>query len=243
MKKITRIFLFILSAHGMCAQNLVLNPGFEINRSSAWVTPLEYNRTDSWHQPSNGTSDIFSVGDLEQGPQADYIKDFDVYGGEAHPHSGTNFGGEIIYSQLEDQTEYREYMTGQLSQPLTIGTTYTVSFWMQLGKGSKYSISSIQIYLSAEDPGEWSTMHHLNFPPQLDLDLAEVNEQKGEWVKVSATFRSRANEKYFVIGNFRGDLLTKGTKTKDKIKHGHNYTYCYFDDFYVGIGDETNSSA
>ena len=55
-------------------------------------------------------------------------------------HDGNAIMG--LYSRHSSQSNSRDYVSTQLSSPLVIGTTYTISFWLSSGSGNYYYGSS-----------------------------------------------------------------------------------------------------
>jgi outer membrane protein OmpA-like peptidoglycan-associated protein len=213
-------FSLLFSLNFLSAQNLVLDPGFEIKDS------LRSFSSSHWTTPTAGTTDYYLL------PEN---RDLNFFGGSTKAHSGKGFAGLITYqvSVHNKPMNYREYTTGQLSQPLEAGVTYLVTFFIELGKKSNICSDALQISFTNALPASSNKQEPLKLSAQLSFDLHSANLSQGKWVRLTANYAAHGGELYFTVGNFLDDAQTVVTKTKVPSHTSHPWAYYYIDDFYV----------
>ena len=133
MKRLSLYLLFLFSSHIGWGQNLILNPGLELNSGY----PSEYGQVsliNDWINPS--TDSATSPDYFHTLGQNNYTNPTTLYGGST-AHSGDAFFaiGSMFYMNMPpttfDSLCYREYMTATLSSPLTIGAQYKLSYFIK----------------------------------------------------------------------------------------------------------------
>ena len=111
----------------LSAQNLVPNPGFEVQDTCPAVSQIEL--AVPWNSATLGTPDLFNSTCGIQNPLA---------------HTGIGSAGVYCYSTFADN---REYPQVALNQSLVAGQMYHVSFWV-IRTNFKYAVSNIGAYFS-----------------------------------------------------------------------------------------------
>ncbi|MFN0254974.1 hypothetical protein [Pedobacter ureilyticus] len=240
-------YFFLLIGLGLSAnaQNLISNAGFEtytqlptlngqLPRATGWLNSLgpTAGSPDYWN--TLGTVNISS---------------------KIGPYSGTGYAGtflEAFDSATTNLTDYKEYMTVQLSSPLQAGKTYRISFYTAHMYGTAPSNitfssmtfddlpSSEQGYLgvvfSAAAPVAANTVGNTNprwTSLRNDFGVGRVlipstntnvygAASRNAWVKVDLLYTATGTEQYMTVGQLRPGA----TSLPDKV--GAYYTYDEF---------------
>ena len=237
MKKITlKIYLLaVLLSLGTIAtkgQNLVLNPGFESYTGNCNLAG--YGSLTNWYNPSPPPIDSCSSPDwyatcgglpFNQAPNA--------YFGYQAPHGGNAYAAFILKDA--STANYREYVEGKLSTPLTAGQTYCISFYVSLGNKAYLYCSNFGAYLSNTlTTFPWnncSATAPLPFTPQINYTCTITDT--ANWVRVQGNYTAVGGEQYITIGNFFNDgATTSGTNNAGGFLTGP-FAYYYVDDVSV----------
>jgi hypothetical protein len=206
MKKLLlfSIFLFPIS---IFSQSLVLNSDFEDSLQCPSGSGAFVNYVANWTKPSYGSADYFYTGCTMNTT-------------DEQPHSGNAYGGIIVY----DPANYREYMTGHLSSPLTAGTMYTVAFYVSLNNSCMKAINEIGAYVTS------TNIYNTNTLPILVTPQVEGNTPYTDtsgWQLVQGSFTASGGEQYIIIGCFRADSAMTMTNVSNV---GWGDIYYYVDD-------------
>lgn len=182
-------------------QNLLVNGGFE---------------PDDCELPAWRLSEICAPWDTlgDAGDWQDLIVQY--YGecssrgnaGSRDPRSGRGCIGIPTHgwpASAAEPHQSRGYPIGELTQTLTQGQTYQLSFWVQ----TLYS-SNAMIY-ATQGPGALftSTRENLNFNNEFVLESdnaiygTEIVSEVGEWTQICMTFTATGYERFMILGNFR----------------------------------------
>lgn len=194
MRHIYVIMLFNFLVTAANAQNLVPNPGFEINtgcpdqinqvdKADGWntwaVTP------DYYHSCANLTDPAFGTPSNNRGFQV--------------PHSGVAYIG--LFTHSSSIPNMREFVGRELSQPLVAGQTYYVSLWVNHADLDLGSHSSNGIGV------RFSTVGYSLFDQDTALNNAHVFTTSvitdtAIWVQVQGTFIADSAYTHIGIGNY-----------------------------------------
>lgn len=215
MKKqsvIGMICTVLLTCTNGFAQNLVVNPSYEQTTSNCGSPFGEgYAELIDWDDTNSGndtctTPDLFSACNILIGGQGPTHMPYSQLGYQ-YSRTGTRHAGFIAH---EIGSEYREYVQGRISTPLTAGQTYCVSFYVSLANMSLFATNNIGIRFSNTNyqhnacPG--STNSLINLPPQLNSTC--VISDTSDWVRLQWDYTATGGEQYFVIGNFFNNAAT-----------------------------------
>ena len=203
------------------SQNLVLNPGLENyvtcpgfgQFGPAWVT--------DWYKPSVGSSDYYHFNCPTNPPPTG-----------ANPRTGNGEGGIILYNY---GTEYREYVTATLSQPLIAGKAYYVEFYLALNPGYIQAVEEAGAYLSDSVHGPFPNALTINVVPQVKNVTGFLSYG---WNKISGYMTAAGGETYITIGNFMND---SNTTTSNVGTVGSYGAYYFIDDVLVSGTDSTST--
>lgn len=190
------------------AQNLVQNPSLETFTQCPFG-PGELFQAPPWRQPTDsGTSDYFNVCNVPFIPGFPAIVGVPQNTlGNQNARTGNAYGGFFAYDGFANiDNGYREYLRGELSQPLTVGKTYCVKFFVSLADQALEASNGIAAYFSptiVTGPDAFP----LPFTPQ--IQVGQIINDKTNWVEVSGNFTATAAHEYIVIGNFFGQGQTQ----------------------------------
>jgi len=195
------------------AQNLVPNPGFEVQDTCPAVSQIEL--AQPWNSPTLGTPDLFNNTCGSQ---------------QGSPHTGHGSAGLYTYSTFADN---REYLQVQLTSPLVAGQTYEVSFYVKRLTFYSYAVNRIGAYFTSSEVDLTSTSALTSLTPQVE-HTTMLNGTA--YTLISGTFTATGGEQYMLIGNFRNDA---GTTFQDVESNGNNKSYYYIDDLSVTLSAST----
>ena len=231
--KLTLFFPFFFTL--INAQNLVLNPSFEIyERCPEFISQFDRNIKD-WSVPNYGTTDYFNT----------CSKAFGVinYNGKQYPKSGSGFAGFYAYSP----ENYREYIQGRLHTRLKKGEKYHVSFYVSLAENSTYSIKNLDLlFTSKEQNIRMDFQENIKIKrlkKEKDFSFFKIEnsnyyDNKDKWIKVSFVYEALGFEAFFIIGNFNTNMKTEKRKESSLINIKDKFSYYYIDS--VSVTSESN---
>ena len=215
-------FVLLALSNTINSQNLVQNPSFEDFNNC----PEELGNIESdvpyWSKSSKGTTDYFNVCSLRLGVPKNF-------NGSQVAEFGVGYAG--FY--LSAPNDYREYLQGELSEPLVKGKRYEVSFHISLAEKSRNAIRDIGVLFSKkkikQDTRKALTAHQ-DKNKNNEYNFAEVRNwayfaDKKEWMLVQTDFIANGTEKYLSIGNFRDNDRSK----LKKVKGDKSAAYYYLD--------------
>jgi len=235
------VLFLLIAGRNTFAQNLVVNPSFELIDSCPWNQGQIYLAI-GWNTtfPSSlqATSDLYTPCNISMGTPFNFA-------GFQYPKSGNNYAGEICYTSAA--VNRREYIEGSLMQQLISGIDYYVEYWVCQSESLKLSISNMGAYLS-DSLIVTQNGDNIAISPQIENPDSIILSDTMNWMKISGRFTANGGEQYIVIGNFRPDSLTN-IDTTYNIPGYYNYSYYYIDmvsvipvDSLVGMGNIENFS-
>ncbi|MCA6365059.1 MAG: gliding motility-associated C-terminal domain-containing protein [Bacteroidetes bacterium] len=226
MKKACTLLL-ILFTQIAYSQNLVVNPGFE-DYNQCPFTYGELYQCVGWFQTTSGSSDYLNTCMVTLAPANLW--------GYRWPRTGNGYAGFYTYANYN--LNYREYISGQLSQPLAAGQLYCFGFYLSLADSSNVSTSHIGIYFSNTSPllltDSLGNLMESNLPhiPQYE-ELQAVTNRPG-WFFVTGAFIASGGEAYLTIGNFRDSVNSVLDTSGSPLSWPSQYiSYYYIDDVFV----------
>jgi hypothetical protein len=224
MKKFLLFYSLVLSANAF-AQNLVPNYSFE-DTVACPVAQNEVNRAIGWSS-YRASPDYFNMCNiLSVGIPANFA-------GYQTPRDGSAYAGLIsFYSPLPN---LREYIGIQLTQPLTIGVKYFLSFYTTRA----YNTSLIGIAINKIGARLTTTSYSSSNPLPIDnyanISSNNIITDTSLWTRVSGSFIADSGYQYLSIGNFFDDTSTSILQPdSNKI-----YAYYYIDDVCVSTDSLT----
>lgn len=224
-----------LLSFNLWSQNLVPNPGFEEFTRCPWgfSTNRKDFRIHGWESPTSGTPDHFhscNAGDSDVPVN---------WAGNSNAHSGKGYAGVYVWSTNHN---YREYLQGELAEPLKPGEKYIVEFYFKLANYSMYAINRMGLALSNE---QVDVTHDriIDILPVLSIERdTSMTELTGSWEHARMEYVAKGGERYVVIGNFFTNQQTKATRLP--FRHGLSQmlstaSYYYIDDVLVMNADSS----
>lgn len=236
--------IFLFSDSNASAQtNLVFNPSFE-DTVSCPTNSSQINYANGWGSYSL-TPDYFNSCSA-------YTSTVSVptnFAGYQQPFQGEAYSGFIAYgSQLPD---LREFIGGNLSGPLSIGTKYYISLKVSLALNPPLfncSCNNIGVLLSTNAYGSCNGC--LPIPKNPHLNMTSKITDSLNWTLIMGSFVADSNYTHVIIGNFFKNNNTDTLIMDTSVKCG--YAYYYLDELcistdsltcYDQIGIETFYSA
>jgi gliding motility-associated-like protein len=233
MKRRSRYMVLLLVCMGckpLLAQNLVRNNGFEeytLNPSAIYLEDVVHH----WYAYFS-TPDYFSLDIMD-------TQQLTAYCGTI-PHGGRGMAGSYQLGYFPDMPGYnREYIQGELTEPLKPNTLYYAEMYV------KPMMKSPAISWAIGNLGMAFTHKHYNRIDSTDTFLIkEIPEveytgtaitDRSSWTKVSGCFKAEGGETKIIIGNFRNDAATDTALLPGAVHHPGDYTMSYylFDDLLV----------
>ena len=247
MKKILLSLPILFSAFLVNAQNLVVNPSFELTSSNCSNLGGEGFGTDllDWDNAnSNAPGDSCSSPDLFApcntlpfiGGPAPTNMPFSVLGYQ-YSRTGNHHAGIITYAPglatgctAVGNDDYREYIQGHTSTSLTAGQTYCVSMYVSLGNSVIWATNNIGIrfFNNAYYRDACVAGSALNFTPHLNYDCEPITDT-ASWVRLQWNYTATGGERYFIIGNFFSNGNTQ-VGCNNSSATTNPYAYYYIDD-------------
>ena len=207
IRTVILIFFICAFAKANAQINLVRNPSFEqYSHCPDNIDEAKYaigwqSLDSSWSPPDwihdpNGVPEYCNV--CATYDEVSVPLNFRFY---HYPRTGNGMMQVQTFWSTCDTGPARDYLQGHLSQTLTIGHSYAVSFYTVL-EDPVFGINHIGAYL---DDGTIDTTHQFGIPqsqymPQI-LDTAIITDTFN-WTKVQGTFIANGTEKLITIGNF-----------------------------------------
>jgi OmpA-OmpF porin, OOP family len=227
MLKKSLVLAFAVLCYALQAQNLVVNPGFELRDEidSANVRQTDYfstNHVTGWCTPLSNflTTDFFAPG-VSRGAQIE--KRFPA---KNKAHSGNSFAG--LYIDLK----WKEYMRGTLTEPLQAGKNYRITFWILLSEQSDIALYNLNILFFKKYECAEELLGFTNMVSECSIYGTEKAKNDGTWTQIALDFQAVGGEKYFVLGYRGKEWRTKSVKAH-KAGSDLPFAYYYFDDFSI----------
>lgn len=241
MKKEKNIILILLVlVTSLQSQiNLITNPSFETFTScptfgAQWQVCSNWNNVNM--NPNVGpwgTPDYFTAcGTGGTMPP-------NTFAGTCTPHTGGSMMALVLYNT--PYPLFREYIAQQLSCPMTVGNTYTVSFWITNGTGviSPWTIKNIGINFSS-GPLTQTGWNVILLTPQFETP---TNVATNTWQQFTFTVTPTSTWNYITIGNFRNNSANNPIQAFPNLGGApSNYANYFFDDISI-LAPNTSSSA
>jgi len=219
----TIFITFCLLCQLMVSQNLVLNPSFEENKLCPSVIGSFNSLVTDWSTPNLGSTDYFNTCSITVG--------VDNFFGNQRAKNGQAYAGMYVMTP----ENYREYIQGKLTQTLTIGEKYTITFYISLSDNTSHAIRDLGI-LFLKEPLNNNSDKLINLNEVLNevknsyfvlINSPEFYSEKENWEKVTFDYVAKGFEQFFIIGNF--DTKNRIVSIKIQESKTPNTSYYYID--------------
>ncbi len=223
MKNLFTLCLFLLLAYsgGFTQVNYVPNGGFE----SYLIPPQgegDIYEAVGWSNLNGGTAYPNATPDFFHTVGTNGVQIPNTYAGDITALEGNGAAGFITYNFFVPN--FREYIGIPLNNTLTVGNTYSISFWLSNSQGNSYGsqgTNSIGAAFTVGAPSQ-SVNQPINVLPQ--VEMPNITYHNG-WIRYSFTFIATGQFDYLTIGNFRNDANTQ----RSTFSTGFNLAYYFID--------------
>jgi len=222
MKKIWKYFFLLLSTSAG-AQNLVSNPDFE-TYSSCPSGPDELYKAVGWNSFRNTPDYFHTCATVVQ-----FSVPYNNFGYQ-QPYSGNAYGG---FWAFDYSSSYREIIGRQLSDVLTIGQKYYVSFEVALIVYGQCGCDKIGAKFSTV-PFSFTSPAPINNFAHVYSSVAIIDTIN--WTRVSGSFIADSAYNYIMLGNFFDNANTDTTQI---IGNPNCTAYYYLDNVCVSTDSLT----
>jgi hypothetical protein len=234
--------VIILIAPG-AAQNLIVNPDFEVPRK-------ENVHSDYWNSVSQTVPDSWF-----SHRTVDYYRDLRSNNCDSfQSYSGASCVG-LGYDTIRYATRAHagsEYVQGTLTEKLIPGKLYYLSFHVRISPHSLQSTESISAYFSTERvilkpeelelnnkgqiTGNRKINHVLDVEPQVTFRIDELKPGAEGWSLVRGAFVATGGEQFLTVGFYANDTALSSVENPIPCDIGVDFRgfYCYLDAFYLG---------
>ncbi len=147
--------------------------------------------------------------------------------GTLSPHDGNAIMGLITY--YPTTADYREYLSVPFTEPMIIGNSYNISFWISNGESGWYCNGGCDRVGIRFSTGELTQVDHepIGGTPHFEIPGIFWTD---EWQQISFTFVADAAYDRLTLGNFYSDALTA---FNDFAPSGTNGAYYFIDEMVV----------
>lgn len=231
------ILIVILSIVQIEAQNLVINPGFELSKKGGPVVAgysFESYQVTGWYTPTSESPDFFCILPSVQNPIPEKLRTNSIYYcGKILPYEGNAFVGFYAFhkSQYYNYQACPVYVGGTLIQPLVVGHHYEFSLKFALSSNSDFGVKHLGVFFSQQKVSSPHNLNNTDLNSQILYSIPQIIlsvDSFSKWTSVNGEFIANGGEQYFVIGNF--NPVDQGFLTKSKPNKGFSYSYYYIDE-------------
>lgn len=229
MKYAFTIFLFFVLGFacttGYSQINLVRNPSFElVNQPNLlcnfYQTSISFdNAIVNWTTPTTGTSDIYHMS-LNRQCVLHPLSTSNSNLGNRAPRTGDSMVGLLLYSP----NSKREYIQGELNEPLQAGHRYSITFYVSLALKSQFASNNFGVKFYDEYFFQNSN-DVIDVVPDANHPL--IITQRFGWVLVELEYTPQTSgANYFILGNFFNDeqtLLEQDPTAEDEVMRAYYY--------------------
>jgi gliding motility-associated-like protein len=240
------VLFFGFVVFNLKAQNLVVNPSFELTSSNCGNFGGEGYTTDllNWDDANSGADscsspDLFSACNTIFGSPAPTNMPNSVLGYQ-YARTGTRHAGIILHEALD---QYREYIEGTTTTPLVAGQQYCVSMYVSLANNVRFACNNIgvkfynSLFQRNACPGTTNSL--ISLTPDLNYTCTPIMDT-ANWVRLEWSYTAIGGEQYFVIGNFYNNAGTTIVNNPGGSMI-NPYAYYYFDDVSIIPGTCCNA--
>jgi len=191
MKHLLPLFLlsfFFLSAN---SQNLVPNPSFE----DTVFCPISLDQVPA----AEGWSSFGNSPDYFNSCSTNSLNVPNASFGFQNAQSGSAFVGFIPY--IKDDADYREFIGREMTETLSIGNEYHVSFYANCAnlETYRYAVNNIGVLFSTV---AYTSTNSVPFQNHAHVFSSSVIADTLGWTLVSGSFIADSAYRYVVLGNF-----------------------------------------
>ena len=211
------IFLLLFCCEAKTQTEYITNGSFEqIDSCNGCISNLgfdifEWSGCKGWSNPIYSSSDLWCTNGKICSVQPPCLLGYYQY-----PRTGNNLAG--FYIGFQSYYNYREYLQNQLSQTLTNGKNYEISFYVSSNAGS-CNISEIGIKFYSS---KFNDLTKLQLTPITGGIRADVTNTQNNfivdtlgWQKISLNYQANGTENFVIIGCFVDSINLKSDYSCD----------------------------
>ncbi len=237
--------------------NLVFNPNFE-NVLSCPTGPNLIKLAAGWDTLKSGGGGAPDLFNSCSNPNNFYGVPNNLFGLSYQiPKSGISYVNMALFVNSLAFIQ-REYIQTKLIQPLVVGKTYCVSYYVSLTNRSQFAIDELGAYF---DNGTIYAPYYAPavVTPQVKSPSGVYYSDTLNWMKVEGQYIATANYDYLTIGNFKSQAAATYTlaypsssgilaeyyiddvsvvEINSKADAGQDKTICVGDSAFIGINEE-----
>ncbi len=148
------------------------------------------------------------------------------------PKTGDGYAGAFFYYPNPDLEEgFREYLAVPLSEPLSTGSVYELSFSVSLAERSTFALWNVEAIISSDSLLQPEYGGYIDYPAQFHGTPEVYLNDKNIWYDLQWTYVAEGGERFLYIGNFQPNSVTDTLRTLEGSTNGHNPgAYYYVDD-------------
>lgn len=216
--KISFSLLIILATHATTAQNLVINPSFEVyqicpdSAGFGGISSRGFNwwKVQGWWGLDTSITNYYNAcANVINGGVLTTFNGvpFNSYG-YRYAKSGNAYCGLYLLSHAITNDDAKAYLQGNFTQALIKDSIYCVSYWVSLCGYNKRAIKNIDAYINDTllnwNNGWPKTLK--GFVPQIQCNRFITDTLN--WQQVQGLYKAKGGEQYITIGNFNTDATT-----------------------------------
>lgn len=239
MKKIGIIFL-LHNVTILCAQNIVINNSFEEKFSCPTTGGNQMQYSVNWYSYRRSADYFNSCINDPTG----FSVPINAFGYQLAA-TGNAYAGIFCYGSNAGDTVYREFIGGQLPNPLLVGQKYFVSFKINTPNTININCHSNNIGVLFSTVAYESTLNNniedniTNRAPVTNfahIYSPTVITDTINWVTISGSFIADSMYRYIIVGNFFDNQHTSVIKTNSAM---YCNSYYFVDDICVSTDSMT----
>ncbi len=213
MKRLSIFLTFVLSLELLLAQtNIVPNHSFESN-SGCPDSQHDFNLVNNWQSAGKYLGVCFCFINSDNPGTPDYFNNCDhnqhpLDNVAISPRSGNGMAGIALFDRRNGElTNYREYMSVQLTQPLIPGNLYEVEFYTATIT-SNIAIDRMGALFTLSKPRHTSCCEGIDMKPQIEYEEGFTIKEENGWQRIHGVFVPSQPFQWLTIGNFYNDNNT-----------------------------------
>ena len=178
-------------------QNMVKNPSFE----DYTICPSSggFENVIDWYGLPGGSYYYNSC--AEPGPGVGVP--VNLWGYQS-ARNGNAYGSVIVY-YMDYSIDWKGYLEGKFTKPLTRDSLYCVSYYVNLTNRSLGAIMNVDAFISdtlVHYPPDISGSEYTTLPLPAQIRSKNIITDTLNWTRISGLYKAHGGEKYITIGNF-----------------------------------------
>lgn len=150
--------------------------------------------------------------------------------GYQKPRTGKGYGGLIAYV-----SDYREYLSVSLTEPLQLDSNYHVEFWTSLANNSPNATNNIGAKFSIDSIVQYGWSGILSNPT---IKAKSILSDTVNWILISGEYKANGTEKFLIIGGFDSVVETMPIINESAFP----FPYYFIEDVLVYLSTPIDSS-